>query len=60
MGYDVDLIEFVDLAHSPKNLMIRAEKKRAPQGKNRTICRSLAEKYGFDQTLLRLTDSRGV
>ncbi len=56
MGYEVDLIEFVDLAHSPKNLMIRAEKKRAPRRKNIPRCRSLAERYGFTQTLLELVD----
>ena len=55
MGYEVDLIEFVDLAHSPKNLMIRAEKKRTARDKNRPLCRALAERYGFEQTLLRLT-----
>ena len=54
MGYAVDLIEFVDLAHSPKNLMIRAEKKNAPRQKNIPRCRELAEKYGFSQTLLEL------
>ncbi len=58
MGYEVDLIEFVDLAHSPKNLMIRAEKKRPPRRRNIPACRALAEKYGFRQTLLELCDPR--
>ena len=56
MGYEVDLIEFVDLAHSPKNLMIRAEKKREPRLKNIPRCRALAAQYGFSQTLLELVD----
>ena len=56
MGYEVDLIEFVDLAHSPKNLMIRAEKKRAPRVKNLPRCRALAAQYGFRQTLLELSE----
>ena len=56
MGYEVDLIEFVDLAHSPKNLMIRAEKKRPPRRKNIPLCRALGERYGFRQTLLELVD----
>ena len=59
MGYEVDLIEFVDLAHSPKNLMIRAEKKRAPRRKNIPLCRELAARYGFRQTLLELVDPKG-
>ena len=50
MGYEVDLIEFVDLSHSPKNLMIRAEKKRAPRRKNIPRCRELAARYGFRRT----------
>lgn len=58
MGYAVDLIEFVDLAHSPKNLMIRAEKKSAPRGKNIPRFRELAERYGFRQTLLELCDRK--
>ncbi len=57
MGYEVDLIEFVDLAHSPKNLMIRAEKKHAPRLKNIPRCRALAAQYGFSQTLLELVDT---
>ena len=56
MGYEVDLIEFVDLAHSPKNLMIRAEEKRPPRRKNIPLCRALGERYGFRQTLLELVD----
>ena len=58
MGYAVDLIEFVDLAHSPKNLMIRAEKKSAPRGKNIPRFRELAERYGFRQKLLELCDRK--
>lgn len=54
MGYTVDLMEFVDLAHSPKNLMIRAEKKSSPRDKNIPRFRELAARYGFRQTLLEL------
>ena len=55
-GYAVDLIEFIDFAHSPKNLMIRAERRRSAREKNLPICRELAARYGFEQTLLSLTD----
>ena len=57
LGYAVDLIEFIDFEHSPKNLMIRAERRRAAREKNLPRCRELAETYGFTQTLLSLTDS---
>ena len=53
-GYAVDLIEFVDFEHSPKNLMIRA----SFTGKRRTDSRARAEAlqktYGFRQSLLEL------
>lgn len=58
-GYSVDVLEFVDLAHSPKNIMIRAVKTKAPSEKNRPAVKSLMEKYGFTQTLFSLTEKRG-
>ena len=57
MGYEVDMLEFIDFAHSPKNLMIRAEKRRERREKKIPLCRALCEKYGFTQTLLELTDA---
>lgn len=57
MGYEVDLLEFIDFAHSPKNLMIRAKKRRAVREKKRPLCRALCERYGFRQTLLDLTEA---
>ena len=52
MGYSVDLLEFIDLSHSPKNLMIRATKTSIPQNKNYENIKAIKEKYGFSQTLL--------
>lgn len=51
MGYSVDLLEFVDLSHSPKNLMIRATKTNRAAYKNYENLKTLKEKYGFSQTL---------
>ena len=51
-GYSVDVIEFVDFAHSPKNLMIRA--KLNSKVKSLENLKILKEKYKFDQTLFEL------
>ena len=52
-GYETDIIEFVDFAHSPKNLMLRCKlkKKKEPQLEN---IEKLTEKYGFRQKLFEL------
>lgn len=51
-GYSVDVIEFVDFAHSPKNIMLRAELNSTQKSLKRVL--ELKEKYGFEQTLLSL------
>lgn len=52
-GYAVDIIEFVDFAHSPKNLMLRCKLKKA---KNPDLSQidALSDKYGFTQKLCSL------
>lgn len=54
-GYEVDIIEFVDFAHSPKNLMLRCKlkKKKTPQLQG---VKELTEKYGFTQKLFELVE----
>lgn len=32
MGYEVQILEFIDMEHTPKNLLIRAVKKKIPDG----------------------------
>ena len=54
MGYSVDLLEFVDFEHSPKNIMIRAERNRTPSQKNVPGYLQLSGRYGFTQRLLTL------
>lgn len=53
-GYETDVIEFVDFEHSPKNLMLRCElkKEKTPDFSDLD---ALCEKYGINQTLLRLS-----
>lgn len=53
-GYSVDVMEFVDLSHSPKNLMLRAALKRKPAPQNKAMLKELQLKYGFSQCLYRL------
>lgn len=54
LGYSVDVIEFIDFEHSPKNIMLRAVRSaRRPAGRIENA-RALAEKYGFTHTLLTL------
>ncbi len=54
MGYKVDLIEFIDFEHSPKNIMIRARRTGRKGTAGRERAKALAERYGFSQCLLRL------
>ena len=53
-GYKVDMIEFIDFEHSPKNIMLRAEYTGKRRGSGRAKAEALREKYGFTQTLLDL------
>ena len=53
-GYNVDVMEFVDLAHSPKNIMLRAERTMPARQANKDKLESLMQKYGFKQTLFDL------
>lgn len=54
MGYNVDMIEFIDFEHSPKNIMIRARRNGKQGTKGRQQAQELADRYGFRQTLLEL------
>ena len=54
MGYSVDMIEFVDFEHSPKNIMIRAKRNNKKSDIGRKESAALCEKYGFTQKLLNL------
>ena len=51
-GYSVDVIEFVDFAHSPKNIMLRANLNSTK--KSMKSIKDLQAKYKFKQTLLDL------
>lgn len=55
MGYSVDMIEFIDFEHSPKNIMIRAAYTGRRRSGSRIKAEALRDSYGFKQTLLELT-----
>ncbi len=52
-GYEVDIIEFVDFAHSPKNLMLRCKMKKSLTPDLKEV-EKLMETYGFKQKLYEL------
>lgn len=57
-GYELDMIEFIDFAHSPKNIMLRASYtgRCRPGGLAQAL--ALKEQYGFNQTLIELQRER--
>ena len=56
-GYNVDMIEFIDFEHSPKNIMIRAKYSGKRREGLRDRAEQLRDRYGFKQSLLELVSS---
>lgn len=60
MGYNVNLLEFVDLSHTPKNILIRAVKNpnKAENVKLRAMdeVKRMMEEYGINQALYRMIE----
>ena len=58
MGYNVNLLEFVDLSHTPKNILIRAVKNpnKSENVKLRAMdeVKRMMEEYGINQALYRM------
>ncbi|MGN1227699.1 MAG: class I SAM-dependent methyltransferase [Christensenellales bacterium] len=52
-GYKVDILEFVDFSHTPKNLMIRAERVRKETNLTENLLQ-MQKQYSFKQKLLEL------
>lgn len=56
-GYKTQLLEFVDLSHTPKNILIRAVRSNIPQSTREEALReveALNRQFGFAPTLCRL------
>ena len=61
-GYKTDIMEFIDIAHSPKNLLIRAVKKNVSEEKRRRALENaekLCQEFGVKQTLIEMLRSDG-
>ena len=57
VGYKTQLLEFIDIAHSPKNILIRASKgKISKENKSKAIeeVNALIKEFNFNPTLLNL------
>ena len=52
-GYRTQILEFIDIEHTPKNLLIRAIKTGSPK-KDWTKVDNFVEKFSIDSTLYRL------
>ena len=52
-GYRTQILEFIDIEHTPKNLLIRAIKTGSPK-KDWTKVDNFVEKFSIDPTLYRL------
>lgn len=60
-GYRVQMLEFVDFEHSPKNLLIRAVKRNIPNNKRAAAKRKaevLIEEFSFSPTLYKMFDDK--
>lgn len=58
-GYKTDLLEFIDMEHSPKNILIRGIRRNVPAEKReeaRREAQRLCQEFHLNQTLMRLTE----
>ncbi|MGG7076974.1 class I SAM-dependent methyltransferase [Clostridium sardiniense] len=57
VGYKTQLLEFIDIAHSPKNILIRASKSNISKGKKEKALnevKDLMNQFNFNPTLYNL------
>ena len=52
MGYQVQLLEFVDMAHTPKNIMIRAQKVSTPSDELLEEVQNITKALKVDMSIL--------
>lgn len=54
MGYDTQILEFIDMEHTPKNLLIRAIKGNKPSERKWMETEAFCNQFHFDPTLKKL------
>lgn len=62
MGYKTQLLEFIDIAHSPKNILIRASKNKVSDEKKNIVLNevnNLIKEFNFNPTLYKLLKNDG-
>lgn len=62
-GYKVQLLEFVDLAHTPKNILIRARKTKSSEKKRNEALNEVnqvIQAFSFKPTLYQLLETEGM
>ena len=58
-GYETQILEFIELEHTPKNLLIRAVKTDKKQG-NMDAYKKVCDEFGISTTLARLQEHEGM
>ena len=62
-GYHTEILEFIDMEHTPKNLLIRALHRKKPSAKKREKAskevNAICEQFGFAPTLWKLLQEEG-
>ena len=61
-GYKTQLMEFVDLEHTPKNILIRAVRRQSGHADGRYLdeVKKLCGEFSLEPTLLRLLEADGL
>ncbi|WP_300349031.1 SAM-dependent methyltransferase [Clostridium sp.] len=62
-GYKTQLLEFIDIAHSPKNILIRATKGKVSKDKKEKSLKevnNLVEEFNLSPTLYKLLDEENL
>ena len=63
LGYDTQVLEFIDMEHTPKNILIRATKKSGMRAKGSSIdeetLKTFTNKLGVNTTLQQLFSDGG-